>query len=245
MKICTRCNVEKSFDNFYRIGKGTRGGPYRSWCKECYATQPRNDFRKYGLTPDSREALLDSVGRACEVCGVSHEDSVRGLMIDHDHKTGKIRGVLCKNCNLAEGFTRDNPDVLLGMIELMETKQWKNPRPQVFLPAAKDTSTQAAITKRSALKRKFNASKTNIDIMLEAQNFVCANDECQMPNIWNKKENQDWGLFIDHCHESGNIRFLLCSSCNAIDGHVSGNATVAQKLYDYLIRTSTIGEYSE
>lgn len=242
MKKCTRCKKEKPFEDFYRIGKGTRGGPYRSWCKKCHTTQPRNDFRKYGLTPESRESLLSSVGYACEVCKVSHYDSVRGLMIDHDHKTGKIRGVLCKNCNFAEGFTRSNPDILLGMIALMQTEQWKKPRPQVLLPAEKPADSEAARTKRSALKRKFNASKTNIDIMLEAQNFVCANDECQTPNIQNKKENWDWGLYIDHCHESGNIRFLLCSDCNSIDGHMFGDASLIQKLYSYLIRTNTIGD---
>ena len=236
MKTCVRCGEQKEYEHFYRIGKGTRGGPYRSWCKKCHNKQPRNDFRKYGLTPESREILLASVNYSCQSCGAGHKDSVRGLMIDHNHKTGKIRGVLCKNCNLAEGFTRGNPDILLGMIELMETKQWKSPRPHVFLPAVKDTSTQAAIAARSYLKRKYNISTTNIDIMLEAQGFVCANDECRTPHIEKR------GLFVDHCHTSGKVRFLLCASCNAIDGHVFGDAEIAKKLYDYLVRTNTIGE---
>lgn len=47
-----------------------------------------------------------SQGGACGICGFKHADSFKGLHLDHDHKTGKVRGLLCCACNLALGRNR-------------------------------------------------------------------------------------------------------------------------------------------
>jgi hypothetical protein len=52
---------------------------------------------------------------ACEICGSKNK-----LGIDHDHKTGKIRGVLCTNCNTAIGLAKDSPDRLRLIIQYLE-----------------------------------------------------------------------------------------------------------------------------
>lgn len=50
---------------------------------------------KFGVT-------ADVFGRGCQACG-----SDKNLCLDHDHKTGKFRGVLCRSCNLALGYSKD------------------------------------------------------------------------------------------------------------------------------------------
>jgi hypothetical protein len=54
---------------------------------------------KYGLTPDQYDELLDAQGGVCAICERTPEENGNRLTVDHDHTTGKIRGLLCKVCN--------------------------------------------------------------------------------------------------------------------------------------------------
>lgn len=59
--------------------------------------------RKYGLTRDQYETLLDQHGRACAICGGKNR-----LHVDHSHEDGHVRGILCGICNPALGLLGDN-----------------------------------------------------------------------------------------------------------------------------------------
>lgn len=61
--------------------------------------------RKYGAT---RAELLATYGKQCACCGTTEEPPNRGWHIDHDHTTGKIRGVLCIRCNTGIGKLGDS-----------------------------------------------------------------------------------------------------------------------------------------
>lgn len=65
---------------------------------------------KYGITIEEFEAMLDAQGGACAVCR-SHPEH-RDLCVDHDHDTGKVRGLLCDLCNRMLGQAGDNPALL-------------------------------------------------------------------------------------------------------------------------------------
>lgn len=69
--------------------------------------------REYGLTDQD----LDALPKQCEVCG-SEED----LCIDHDHRTGVVRGTLCRKCNLALGNVNDSVSILEGLIQYLREK---------------------------------------------------------------------------------------------------------------------------
>lgn len=72
-------------------------------------------FSKYGLTEAAYAALVESQGGKCAVC----QDplvSTRHTHVDHCHKTGVVRGILCHNCNRALGAARDSPVILRGLI---------------------------------------------------------------------------------------------------------------------------------
>ena len=59
----------------------------------------RNDYlvRRYGITSADYEKILKSQGGRCAICG--RLPRTRRLNVDHDHKTGKVRGLLCYTCN--------------------------------------------------------------------------------------------------------------------------------------------------
>ncbi len=77
--------------------------------------------RQYGLTTEQYvELYKDAV---CQACGIGFS-MVAGkearLVIDHDHATGKIRGILCHECNMALGQAQDNPAILRAIADYIE-----------------------------------------------------------------------------------------------------------------------------
>ena len=77
-------------------------------------------MKKYGLTEEAFLAILDSQGGRCACCGT---DTPAGRFnswhIDHCHKTGKIRGLLCNNCNTGAGKFGDNLEGILKATNYM------------------------------------------------------------------------------------------------------------------------------
>lgn len=71
--------------------------------------------RKYGLSKLEYEQLLDQFGHRCGICGGELEI----LCVDHNHTSGKVRGVLCQGCNIGLGGFRDDPDRLRGAIRYL------------------------------------------------------------------------------------------------------------------------------
>lgn len=72
-------------------------------------------YRKlYGITPKEYESLLTAQGGVCAICGGI--DPKRSLGVDHNHDTGKIRGLLCMSCNIGIGNLDDNVELLTKAI---------------------------------------------------------------------------------------------------------------------------------
>jgi hypothetical protein len=77
----------------------------KPWYKE-YLLRKR--LKRYGLTKEQYVELLVLQNFRCKIC-LKKADNLR---IDHDHESGKVRGLLCNACNLALGLFRDNTQVL-------------------------------------------------------------------------------------------------------------------------------------
>jgi hypothetical protein len=69
----------------------------------------RSRLKKYGLTLEQHETLLQRQDGVCAIC---HNSFGRYIHIDHDLSTGKIRGLLCHGCNVGLGHFKDRPDLL-------------------------------------------------------------------------------------------------------------------------------------
>ena len=80
-------------------------------------------MRTYGMTREEAEAAMKVP--ECQICGVDliGRQGKNGRVIDHDHDTGKVRGVLCSNCNRGLGHFKDNPEALRAAANYLEDNQ--------------------------------------------------------------------------------------------------------------------------
>lgn len=87
--------------------------------KEKVTARARQLRRKFGLTVVEYNSILESQGGVCAICGVPPKPT-RQHAVDHDHTTGRIRGVLCGICNIELGRIRDDRNWLLRAAEYLQ-----------------------------------------------------------------------------------------------------------------------------
>ena len=112
-KRCGTCREVKPLSDFY-IQRSKLDGR-QGECISCSRDSRYRRFLKsrYSLTTDEYEFMLEQQDKVCAICtGVETDPRATRLAVDHDHKIGKVRGLLCKSCNRALGAFKDNPDVL-------------------------------------------------------------------------------------------------------------------------------------
>ena len=79
-------------------------------------------FRKYGLTVDDYNKMYKEQNGKCAICKTDCLSERFGKFdVDHDHETGKIRGLLCNKCNTGLGLFKDNVEHLKSAIEYLGT----------------------------------------------------------------------------------------------------------------------------
>ena len=106
---CTRCKSEKpATAEFFPPHNKKRNG-FDSWCRGCRATYRSENCRGKFRDVISDDALRDlkATTKECVICGSNGQ-----LVVDHDHVTGKVRGMLCNHCNRGLGHFRDDPLLL-------------------------------------------------------------------------------------------------------------------------------------
>ena len=83
--------------------------------------QRARTLRKFNLTEDLWNAILESQGEACP-CGVIAPGGRGTWHIDHDHTTGRVRGLLCHHCNTGLGKLGDDYDIAIQRIEALRAQ---------------------------------------------------------------------------------------------------------------------------
>lgn len=74
----------------------------------------------YGVTAEDYAAMNEAQGFVCKIC--KQPETYQGrenLSVDHDHKTGDIRGLLCARCNLVLGKVQDDAELLYRMVDYL------------------------------------------------------------------------------------------------------------------------------
>lgn len=120
-KICSTCNILKAHDKFYK--QNDRIG-IASQCKECKRTYAKSKWhnnplwakqktrdgtskatlRLYGVSDEQYFKMLVEQKYSCAICHIHQSTQPTAFHIDHNHLTGKVRGLLCLSCNVKVGY---------------------------------------------------------------------------------------------------------------------------------------------
>lgn len=142
---CSVCKENKPASDFYKMSARKFNG-LRPECKVCSAAKTKEYFEKNpecrhyhnlkarlkdkGLTIEEFNQMVEDQGGGCAVCGQPEKASYKSmgdrqsrLSVDHDHKTGLVRGLLCSNCNTALGLLGEDVERMKKLMEYVET--WK------------------------------------------------------------------------------------------------------------------------
>lgn len=136
-KICKDCKQEKSILKFkmgYSKKRGIEYGPYyHSRCNNCRRSSPedkRNQHyqKEYGITTAHVELMLKSQNGVCKICKQpetvkDRSGKIRPLSVDHNHKTMKVRGLLCANCNWILGLLKDDIEISKAITTYLKENQ--------------------------------------------------------------------------------------------------------------------------
>ena len=120
-KWCPDCGEVKALGDF-PTNRAARNG-YMSYCKPCFNQRTKASvakrggarnyhlIRRYGITEDDFDEMFAEQDGLCAICREAKAEHV-----DHDHATGKVRGLLCFNCNGALGQFRDRTDPMIRAV---------------------------------------------------------------------------------------------------------------------------------
>jgi hypothetical protein len=142
MKTCKICNQPKPLTEFYQTVRNGEPYGHHGKCKSCYIKKQQKNYdpikkrdenlkRLYGIGLNEYNNLLDNQNGKCAICGTTEpggRKSGRGgavdvFYVDHDHKTEKVRGLLCNVCNRTMGYVGENSGVLEEMIKYLQKHQ--------------------------------------------------------------------------------------------------------------------------
>lgn len=129
-KVCTECKQEKSIDEFWLRSNGYKKYPMAT-CKKCgpertkrwratpkgrLATKKYNLAKAFGITLEDWDKMLVEQDGKCAICKREFSQLKMTPFVDHDHATGRVRGLLCPSCNQFLGLIKDNPQSILNYL---------------------------------------------------------------------------------------------------------------------------------
>jgi hypothetical protein len=74
----------------------------------------------FNMTVDDYMVMYEEQDGKCKICG-STQNGKKNFCVDHNHETGKVRGLLCHNCNVSVGLMKDDPDLLRQAADYLES----------------------------------------------------------------------------------------------------------------------------
>ena len=107
------------------VGKNWTESRKKNWvyvCKPCWNNyyQEYSWRSKYGISRSDYNEWFHSQNGACGICNIHQSELKNSLAVDHDHETGKVRGLLCTTCNTGLGKLGDSIEGLEAAIEYLK-----------------------------------------------------------------------------------------------------------------------------
>lgn len=116
VSICTKCGEEKPIEEF-RLRKSHGCIRRQRMCRSCFTAKKRAEKlnHRYNISLEDYDSLKTQQKAVCAIC-----KKHKKLLVDHDHNTGVVRGLLCHSCNVALGFLDENPTFINNMLDYIK-----------------------------------------------------------------------------------------------------------------------------
>ena len=109
-------NTREYMQEWHSTHPGLRRAYSQRWRdKNPFYHRAHHRAKRYGLSPEEQVAVLAQNDGMCALCLVAPATD-----IDHDHESGRVRGALCRRCNLGIGMLRDDPALLMAAVEYLK-----------------------------------------------------------------------------------------------------------------------------
>ena len=113
---CIKCFIEKDLSEFGLNGKLKNVKRYYSYCKSC--DNIKKIINKYNITKEEYLEKIKIQNNCCKICGKSNNN--KNLFVDHNHKTNKVRDLLCAKCNTGLGMFEENIEYMNNAISYLK-----------------------------------------------------------------------------------------------------------------------------
>ena len=111
----------------YRLSNKEKIALYNKWYNDKHPEKriTNHYLSKYNITLEEYDKLLEKQDYRCIICGSVGSGRVKykRLCVDHNHETGQVRGLLCHKCNMAIGYVKEDPQIIINMLNYMN--YWK------------------------------------------------------------------------------------------------------------------------
>lgn len=123
---CVRCGTSFEVSIYNR----THCSKECSWKSKRLANKEKPDYhekirrdnlrKNFGISIEQYDEMLELQDGCCAICGIEESQLTRRMAVDHDHETGRIRGLLCIECNRGIGALDDSVEILKQAIKYLE-----------------------------------------------------------------------------------------------------------------------------
>lgn len=125
---CSCCNNMVFVGEFYlKKNKNLNNYRFNSPCKSCSNKNRNINYqkeyqrkKKYGISQDDYNLMLKNQNYCCDICKLNIKNYNKDFAVDHCHNTGKVRSLLCCNCNTLLGMSKENVYVLKNAIKYIK-----------------------------------------------------------------------------------------------------------------------------
>lgn len=201
-------------------------------CNKCSAEKDLNEFDK---DPRNKSGL-QGICRTCRLEAKRLSSELRRLGSDIDSPANKT----CNKCERTKPISEfyrdsgisDGHSTICKTCKTSNTYKWRENNRSRYNQTQREYQKKACPERRygTEIKRRYGCTLEQYNAMLTLQGGACA--ICSTLHNPAEKKGR---LYVDHCHETGKVRALLCKHCNSLLGYAKDDTGVLSRAMDYLI----------
>jgi hypothetical protein len=226
--FCQKCNGHFSPTHFFKRTSSIKTNYY------CYKNKEREKKSSwehklktfFKITTDVYFKMLSQQNNCCAICNRHEKEFNKKLSIDHNHDTKQIRGLLCTTCNHGIGLLQENINLIYKTISYLNKPSLQFTKDIIN---KKYTTKDVEYYSDRCFKKRYGINFQDYINILQIQENCCG--VCSLP-----KEQYHKNMAVDHCHETGDIRGILCNNCNAGMGCFGDNPETLLNAINYLTK---------